>query len=136
VNAYVHYAQWEGCSVHQVPGTFKAATVAATGVSWAFGKFAPQSGCTVIAGNQTYDANRAYPFGVQTGDTGIFEKQPRGVWEMNSFETDPFPCPADISDAGRTPGPGNPYVPLAVLDAVGLHWVTGCDHATTAPLPR
>ncbi len=132
VDAYLQFTRYiertgGGCPVQAVPNTLNAATVTATGISWAFGRLEPQSGC---------DAHLAYPFAIKTGDTGVFEKQPGGPWVMNYWESDPFPCPDNTAVLYLTPGIDRPYVPDAVVSAVGVHFAKGCDHIFVQSAPR
>jgi hypothetical protein len=132
-----HTSDGIACPVHPVPNTLKAATVTATGISWAFGKLEPQSGCLLTAGDGTkLDPHRAYPFGTLTGSTGVFEKQPGGPWVMNYWESAPFPCPDNTAVPYLTPGFDRPYVPDAVLTAVHVPFAKGCDHIIVQTGPR
>jgi hypothetical protein len=135
--AFSLYANYSACQVQPVPGSLKAATISATGVRWAFGAMEPALGCTVkFSTGQTIDANSVYPFSSGTAQkSGVFEEQAGKAWVMNSFESNPFPCaPAP----GERPGFGNPWVPLAVLNAVGVAHASssGCSSAYTPPAGR
>ncbi len=130
--AFAAYAHYSFCPVQIVPGTFRAATVASTGSVWAFGTLEPLPGCTVaFSTGQRIDANKVAPFGGGvSGSSGIFELQTGGSWVMNSFESFPFPCPPI---PGKSPGPGNPWVPLAVLNATSVSYApsNSCANAFT-----
>jgi hypothetical protein len=80
-----------------------------------------QPGCTV---NQ--DGQPANPMTMGVFDTpqnaAVFTEQPGGAWKVNYFESNPFPCPANLLHPRLTPGVGSPAVPLAVLNAVGVAW--------------
>jgi len=118
------YAQFTGfveCSVEPVPGQMKAALITATGVKWAFGTVEPTAGCTSLYGT-LQSPYRAFPFGDVTDRGAVFTEQPGGSWRVNWFESNPFPCPADLNRRYQTPGRGTPFVPLAVLNAVGVPW--------------
>ncbi len=123
--AYSDLSGFSDCPVLPMPGTVKAAVITATRVEWAFGLMESQPGCMPTAGDGTkFDPNDGYPFAAGSMRGGVFERQPGAPWQMNSFQSNPFPCPAL-----NTPGNDNPYVPLAVLDAVGVSYApSGCDH--------
>jgi hypothetical protein len=131
------YKQWDRfqfCPIVAEPTTFRAATITATGVAWGFGTFQPQPGCTYL----NAQGQRVDP--VQNGDFlpawsgGVFEREPGAPWMMVSFRSTPFPCPVNPGD---TPGPNRPWVPFAVLKAVGVHYAsTGCDHIIDPPQAR
>lgn len=112
------------CLTVPAPGTLLEAVVSASDVKWAFGRIEAKPGCKAIGANSgTYNANSRYPL-IFPYNRGVFEKQRGGSWSLNYVESLPFPCPAT-----RAPGSGNPFVPLAVLNAVGVHYATGCDYA-------
>lgn len=93
------------CLGQNVAGTVHLATINASRVSWAISAFAPNPGCT----------KRYLPFVEGPGPTiGVFERQPQGMWTMNSEAGKPFPCPPTQY---QQPGSGKPQVPKAVLDA-------------------
>ena len=137
------FAQWTAyvdqtkCPVRPA-STLDAAAISATGVEWAFGVMEPKPGCTVTdENNNTVNANTDSPFdGGASFSTGVFEKQPTGSWTMNSYESIPFPCPDKPGAAFNEPGPTRPYVPLAVLNAVGVPYASGCANMYTPPEPR
>jgi hypothetical protein len=109
--------------------------ISATGVDWAFGTMEPKPGCTYTQDGNQVDPSTAYPFG--TSPSGVFEKQPGGAWVMNYFETVPFPCPDFPGTAEGTPGAGQPWVPLAVLNAVSVPYASsGCTSLYEPPAPR
>jgi hypothetical protein len=136
------FAQWTSyedpteCPV-QPASTLDAAVISATGVEWAFGLMEPKPGCTVTEDGKTVNANTDSPFDAGVSEsTGVFEKQPSGSWTMNSYESTPFPCPDKPGAAFNEPGPYRPYVPLAVLNAVGVSYASGCANMYTQPQPR
>jgi hypothetical protein len=128
-NAYVDFTGFSHCGVEPVPGQMKAAVIKATGVKWAFGSIQPVPGCTVVVGGKPTSPDVLAPFSDADYRRAVFTDQPGGVWRLNWFESDPFPCPADLRLRYQTPGPGTPYVPLAVLNAVGVPWSSSpkCD---------
>lgn len=139
MKAFGEYMGFTQCPLVPVTGTFRAATITSTGVSWAFGQATPQSGCTV----QTSSGVREDP--VASGlwsdsapsNAGVFERQPGGDWVMNSNESEPFPCPDNLSSPYTSPGPSSPYVPSSVLNAVGVTYAaSGCGDAFTPQEPR
>ncbi len=135
------FSQWSGftsCPIVAIPSTFHAAVISTTGVTWAFGKVESQSGCTVkdISGQDVAPISLgelAPPY----YNGGVFEKQPGGNWVMNSYESDPFPCPDNPAYSWGTPGFDLPWVPLSVLNAVGVAYApAGCANAVTQPPNR
>jgi hypothetical protein len=144
------YQLWSGfdnvCQVLPVPGTLKAAVIEAIGVKWAFGTFRPAPGCKLkFSDGEPIDPYKASPFALEGGDTGIFEQQPGqqpadggpiGSWEMNYFETTPFPCPDDLSTPSGTPGYDNALLPRSVVNALHLHYAGGCKNAYAPDPPR
>ena len=134
--SFSQFADFTGsnCKVVPVPGTLKAATISSSGVNWAFATMMPASDCTIkdSSGN-VIDPNSVAPFGGSVAQrSGVFEQQPGGAWTMNSFESQPFPCPPP---AGSSPGYDQPFVPLAVLNAVGVSYASssGCVNGNTPP---
>jgi hypothetical protein len=87
----------------------------------------------VLHDGKEVNPDSGYPRVERAGRTGVFEKDPGGAWVMNSFESDPFPCPALV---GYPPGDGEPYVPLAVLEAFNMKYAKGCQHGFTPQQPR
>lgn len=138
VQAYESWTQFRGnCTLVPVQGTLKAATIAASGISWAFGQFAPPAGCTVQLSTGTADIISSHAFDNSLPhDSGVFEKQGGGSWQMNYYESVPFPCPDNLSAYGHSPGYDTPYVPLSVLNAVGVSYASGCENIFIPPAPR
>jgi hypothetical protein len=135
--AYVQLSRYNACPVQAVASTFMAAVVQATGTGWAFGQLEPKPGCSINDAGQAIDARTAFPFGAKPYDTGVFEKQPGGAWVMNWWESSPFPCPDNTAVPQDTPGHGHPFVPTAVLTAVGVPFAAGCDtNLYVPPYPR
>jgi hypothetical protein len=122
-NAYARFTYFTRCQVEPVPGQLRVAVITATGVRWAFGPMQTAPGCTVLHDGQPANPMTLYPFDGPE-DKAVFTKKPGGTWTVNWFESYPFPCPADLQVPYQTPGPGNPFVPLAVLNAVGVRWST------------
>jgi len=109
------------CVVTPVSGQMQAALITATGVKWAFGPLQPAAGCTLIRSGSPVSPYLTYPFKGVTSKA-VFTEQPGATWTVNWFESDPFPCPADLSLPLQSPGRGTPFVPLAVLRSVGVPW--------------
>jgi hypothetical protein len=131
--AYGNFVNGTACPVQLVPGTLHAAEITATGVKWAFGRMESKPGCSTLSDGLQVDPNTESPFDGADTDAGVFEQQPGGPWAINWFESVPFPCPADPRYDTKSPGPGEPYVPRSVLDAVHVPYApSGCDHLNTA----
>jgi len=125
------------CPIEVVPGTFRAAVITVSGVRWAFGRLRPKPSCMLGSGASRIDPNKAYPFGTgSAASSGVFETTPGGTWMMNYFESFPFPCPDNPGAPQGNPGPGRPLVPLAVLNAVGVPYASGCGNVYIPPAPR
>jgi hypothetical protein len=122
-DAYAQFTGFVDCSVEPVPGQLKAAVITATGVKWAFGKMEPTAGCASLYGT-LQSPYLAFPFGDITDRGAVFTEPPGGTWTINYFESNPFPCPADLRHPRLSPGLGSPSVPFAVLNAVGVPWST------------
>ncbi len=136
VQAFEEWTKFPGnCTLQPVPGTLKAATVTSTGVRWAFGQFVPPTGCTATTRDgRTVDVvSSKYYIATPPLDAGVFEQKSGGKWQVNSFQSNPWPCPDNLSVEYMTPGTGTPYVPLSVLSAVGVPYAPGCEHAYTPP---
>lgn len=121
------------CPVAPVTGTLHAAEISATGTLWAFATFAPTQSCRVLLDGKEVDPYSVYPLVDRAGNAGVFEKISGEAWVMNSFESNPFPCPALV---GHPPGDGSPFVPLAVLEALNVKYAKSCEHAFTPLEPR
>jgi hypothetical protein len=134
---YANETGFTACAVSPVPGQFYEALISATGLKWAFGTMQPAPGCTVISNGEPVSPYGTWPFGNIAARKALFMQQPGGPWTFNSVGSNPFPCPADLNIPGRTPGPGTPYVPLAVLNAVGVRWSTSpnCSKDVYVPTP-
>ena len=136
VAAYETFTGYSLCRIRPVPLSLKVARVIASGIRWAFGRFQPLAGCTIDVHGRRIDALREAPFAMFGGAAGVFEKDPGKQWVMNWFESVPFPCPDDPSDTRYAPGPGRPYLPLAVLRAVGVQIARGCSRISIPSAPR
>jgi hypothetical protein len=137
-SAYASFVFFDACPVEPVDGKLEAAEISATGVKWAFGPMQPAAGCTIMSDGKPQSPYLAYPFGDTVASKAVFTEQPGGTWKVNWFESDPFPCPADLNHPWLSPGPGSPAVPLAVLNAVGVRWSSSpkCNTALELiPLP-
>jgi hypothetical protein len=135
------FSEWSGftfCPIVAIPSTFQAAVISATGVTWAFGHVESQPGCTM----KNSDGQEVAPISLGElappyYDAGVFERQPGRPWVMNAYESDPFPCPDNPAYDWGTPGFNLPWVPLSVLNAVGVAYAkSGCDNAVTEPRNR
>ena len=120
-NAFQSFTNFP-CTVQPIEGTVKAATVGETGVVWAIATMQPTAGCTIHDGSgATVDPNQVPPFESGYPETsGVFEREPGGLWVMNWFQSDPFPCPPNLAVSVSTPGPDSAYIPTAVAAAMGL----------------
>lgn len=99
--AYQNFSRFP-CAVTPVDGTLKAAIVQATGSDWAIATMQPAAGCTLNdASGEKVDPNRAFPGGPEK--SAVFEKKPGGSWQMNWFETEPFPCPPNLPSQSLPP---------------------------------
>jgi hypothetical protein len=119
-DAYVQFTGYSDCPVETLPGQMKAAVITATGVKWAFGALQPAAGCTVINDGKQYNPYLAAPFSDADDRKAVFMEPTGATWQLNWFESNPFPCPADPNHPRSLPGRGSPGVPLAVLNAVGV----------------
>lgn len=120
--AYVHFTGWTYCPLSPVAAQLKVAEITGTGVKWAFGPMEAPAGCTVMSDGAPHSPYIFYPLSDGAARNGIFSEQPGGEWMMNSFESIPFPCPADLNRSYQTPRSGTPFVPLAILNALGVRW--------------
>jgi hypothetical protein len=138
VSAYQTWTNFSGnCTVVPVKGTLHAATITETGVSWAFGQFDPPPGCTVNLSTGTADIITSKVFeDAPPQNSGVFEKQPGGAWEMNYYQSVPFPCPDNLTAVGYAPGYDTPFIPLSVLNAVRVSSASGCGHIYIPRPPR
>lgn len=126
--AYQNFSRFP-CAVTPVRETVRSAAVPATGAEWAIATMQPRSGCTV--NGQNVDPNQVLGGGPERA--GVFEKQSGGSWQMNWFETEPFPCPPNLAVRISTPGPQSPYLPTAVVRAMGLSFSPKCSAAVFVP---
>ncbi len=116
------------------------ATIRATGVSWATTRFEPSTGCKIYtspgadqSGPQPVRLDEVSSFAVQKDGLtplAVFERQAEGQWTMNTFGTQPFPCPGL---GGVAPGQGNSAIPPAVLTAWDLSYAQNCSSVQYAP---
>jgi hypothetical protein len=137
-SAYATFVGFTECAVEPVRGQLHVAVITGTGVKWAFGPMQPVVGCTTMSHDVRVSPYLAYPFHNTPENAAVLTEQPGGAWRVNYFESDPFPCPADLNHPWLTPGPGSPTVPLAVLNAVGVPWSSSpkCNTALEViPLP-
>jgi len=96
--AYATFVGFVACPVEPVPGELHAAVITATRVKWAFGQMQPMPGCMIVSnGAPPQGPYLAFPFGDVTDRGAVFTEQPDGTWRVNWFESDPFPCPADLT---------------------------------------
>lgn len=122
------------CPVQPVPGSVHVATISATGVSWAIGKFGPIAACQLIANGQAVNPLRAVPF-VYAADghpEAVFEQQANGPWRMNAEGGTAFPCPPG---PGVQASAGNGALPEDVVKAWGMTYAQGCANVSYPRAP-